>query len=332
MNEKTKRRRNKNNTNNEQNETEETQNDNRMKEYNSINPEKPNDNDIPKIKNYYQERLEYILKLKEENNLEELLALADKSLKRKLQLETEEYQIKLQNDNLIKENAILKDIFQDVNKKYSDKEKVAKMIIDKIQLINEEKNKIILEESEKRSKCVKETEEFVKDLQNKYQAEIPEKQKLLEENQILRKDIEKCVEETIKMKDAIEKQMKEKEQRAFYLENEYKNDIKTKMEVMTTTAQKYLLENSALKSEIINYQKRNQELGNSLLMFKTEYEKVVNEIERKKEDILLLAKDNVILKEKIRKLKKDEVIREYEKTKNQLNAMKNLNKKLKENN
>jgi len=130
------------------------------------------------------------------------------------------------------------------------------------------------EHVELRNKVVKETEDYVKELQAQYELTLPEKQKLIEENQQLRRDIDACVKDTMSMKDSIEDKMKEKDEKTVELENEYKNSIRSKMEEMTFNAQKYLMENSEYKGQIINYQKKNEEMSGAVAMFNVEYDKL----------------------------------------------------------
>jgi hypothetical protein len=219
-------------------------------------------------------------------------------------------------------------------KKFNDREKYSRLLIDKLKLINDEKNKIILEESEARNKIVQETEKFVKDIQDNYEKELPEKNQLIEENQTLRREIEKCVQATVASKDEIENKLKEKEKKAMEMESSYKNDIRFKMEEMSLRAQKYLIENSELKTQIVGVTSKNIEMENADTKFNAEYEKLQNELEKKKENILLLSKENFELQIKIKNnFNRDNLEKAYkeaEKLNNQSNSMKNLNKKLNE--
>lgn len=307
-----------------------------VKKYLNINQNNLLEDDIEKIKNFYNSRKELANKLKEETNLEELYDLAETNLRKNSNLEIESFQTKNKNNTIEGDNLNFKKINEDLTTKFNNKDNFSKLLIEKIKTINEEKNKIIYEETEIRNKLVKETEEFVKSLQEKHELELPEKQKLIEENQRLRKEIENTVKETIEMKESFENKLKEKEKKALDFEINYKNDLRTKMETTTLNAQKYLLENSEYKSQIITYQKKNEEMLNAIEMFTKEYAKLEIEIEKKKKDILTYSQENVDLKEKIKsqaKLSKEELTemaKDYEKTHNQLKSMISLNKKLQE--
>jgi hypothetical protein len=82
------------------------------------------------------------------------------------------------------------------------------------------------------------------------------------------------------MKELIEQKLREKDEQSSLLENEYKNEIKKKMEDMTMNAQKYLIENTDLKTHIINYRKGNEEMAEKLAIFNKEYETILNELEK----------------------------------------------------
>lgn len=194
--------------------------------------------------------------------------------------ELEKFQLENKSTILKAANAKFKQSQDDLGKKLTDKEKFSNMYIDKIRNVNEQKNQIIREQAELRNQAVKDTEDYVKELQDKYESQIPEKQKLIDENQSLRKEIEETVQTTMAMKSEIEGQMSLRENKALSMENEYKTDLKTKMEDMTMNAQKYLMENSSLKSEIIHYSKKNEELFGTVSMFNKEFEKLTNDLEK----------------------------------------------------
>ena len=237
-----------------------------------------------------------------------------------------------QSDQLENQKSKIREKSIELNKKFTDKEKISKLLIEKIKTLNEEKNKIIEEDTEIRNMIVQETENFVKDIQEKYELGLPEKQKAIEENQYLRKELEICFLSTMAVKGEIENKLKERAKESMELEEKYKIDIREKMEETTMKAQKYLIENSELKTQIISILSKNTEMEKAEETFKTEFLKLENELEKKKQDIVTLSKENLELKKKIKKGFTKEtleyILKESEKVKNQLNLMKNLNKKL----
>ncbi len=207
-------------------------------------------------------------------------------------------------------------------------------MIDKIKSINEEKNNFIQENQDKRNKIVLETETFVREIQEKYENEIPEKHKAIEENQNLRKEIELTVQDTIKHKEELESQIKSLEKEGLVMEEAFRNNLKSQMENATTKAQTLLLENSQLSNEIASLELKEPEIKKAADTYETEYAKLQYEIEKKKQEILLLSKENIDLQIKIKKTFSKEAFeakyKTLEKTKNQLTMMKSLNKKLHE--
>lgn len=179
-------------------------------------------------------------------------------------------------------NEAFKKTHVELTKKFNDKERYNKILIDKIKILTEEKNKILTEENEKRNKIIKDTENFVKDIQSKYQDELPDRQKLIDENQLLRQELDESIKYTMSIKQLIESQKEIKETKAKELENEYKNMMGPKIEGLTSQAQKYLVENSELKTQIIQYQNKCESLQDTFAGCNKEYEKLMNEIEKVK--------------------------------------------------
>jgi hypothetical protein len=164
-------------------------------------------------------------------------------------------------------------------KRRGEKEKYNTMLIEKMKKLSEEKNKILTEENEKRNQIIEEAGNFVKDIQLKYQEELPEKQKLLDENQRLRKELDESIKYTMKIKEMIENQKNKKLNKTKELEDEYKNNMSIKMEKLSSQAQRYLIENSELKTQIIEYQKKNEEMQNILGSYNKEYQNLMHQIE-----------------------------------------------------
>jgi hypothetical protein len=251
-----------------------------LEQYMNINHTNLTTDDLEKIKNYYSNRRELATKLYEENNLDELFDLSSAICKKNVKYGSDSFEIENKHKLLEMELNKLKEVNCEYNKKLNDKEKYSKMLIDKINNTNDDKNNFINECSEKRNNLVKETENFVRSLQTKYEEELPEKKKLIEENQNLREEIEKCIQNSSKLKDVLELQLKEKEKISENMENKIKNEMKCKMQNMSYDAQKYIFENSELKLQIINYKKKNEEMLNIVNSFSQEFEKLRKEIEK----------------------------------------------------
>jgi len=304
-----------------------------IEKYMNINYSSLTEDDAEKIKNFYAFRLEEIKKFKEAQDIKELYNLGISTLNKNSGLEIEVQTLENKHSTLQNESKKTKEIYSDLTKKLNDKDKLSKMIIEKINTINSEKQRIINEESERRNVIVKETENFVRSLQSKYEDELPEKKRLIEENQLLRGEIDKCIKNSGNLKTMLENQLKEKVKSTEDIENKIKFDLKNKMENMTLSAQKYILENSELKIQIANFKKKNEDLESLVNAFTVEYGKLKNELEKKKKDIILLSAENFDLTNKYKKsfnntqLLKN-AIQENEKVTSQFIAMEKLNKKL----
>lgn len=242
-----------------------------------------------KIQNYYLDRIELAERLKDENNLNELYDLAEISvfnyflnfkLRKFSNFELENFQVKGKFKETFSANDLIKSQNAEQLRRKGEKDKYNAILMDKIKQLTEEKNKILTEENEKRNQIIKETENFVKDIQNKYQEELPERQMLLDENQKLRKELDESIKYTIGIKEMIENQKNKKLTKTKELEHEYKNNMSTKMEYLSNQAQKYLIENSELKTQIIQYQNKNEEMQNVLNSYNKEYQNLMQEVEK----------------------------------------------------
>jgi len=176
------------------------------------------------------------------------------------------------NENIRKEN-------DDLVKKANDKEKFSNLLLEKIKSINEEKIKIIQEITEKRNDIVVETENYVKEIQMKFQSELPEKQKLLEDNQRLRDELEEFTKKSSNMKEEIENEIKEKEKLNIDLQSDFINKFKIKLEKIQSEKEILFLENMKLKKELAEYSNTKEDRDKTLEKYVAEWEKFSRENE-----------------------------------------------------
>jgi hypothetical protein len=171
-------------------------------------------------------------------------------------------------------------INEQLSKKFADKDKLNKMLFEKINKIVEERKAALQQETEIRNDIVKSTEEYVKEIQQKYESEIPEKEKLIKENQELRQQIEQYVNESKGIKDRIENKLKSKENQVMSDEEHFKNNIRLQMEEVTLTAQGNMLENVELKRQLDMYKTKYEEMSGNVKMYTDKYQEFLNEIEK----------------------------------------------------
>ena len=173
-----------------------------------------------------------------------------------------------------------RDTNSDFHKKSKDKEKYSHMLIDKLNSFNIEKNKIIQEETEKRNNYIKETEEFVKSLQEKCESELPERKRIIEENISLRKEIEETIKSSMSMKDLLKVELDDREKSTGDVENAIKNNLKNKIQLISMQSQKYLMENSEMKTQNNLFKNKIDEMEMIKISFQSEWDKLNKEVEK----------------------------------------------------
>jgi hypothetical protein len=236
--------------------------------------------DCEKIRNFYYLKLDELNKLKEQNDNKTLIDVVESKIRRNQVLEGENFTSEAKFRKMDAEFKKISTTMDELNTNLNNKEKFGKMIVEKINKINTDKQKIITDESEKRNDLVKETENFVRALQTKYEEELPEKKRLLEENAELRINIENCIRNSGSLKEVLENKLKEKEKFSETMENKLRVELKSKMEKLTYDAQKYIFENSELKQQIENHKNKKQEILDLVKAFNQEYDKLIKEVEK----------------------------------------------------
>lgn len=233
-----------------------------------------NEADLETIKKYYLNHYESINRLTDINSL---FDYSESILKKCKAIELEIYEhepkkITLQNEWLKhQENRSV------VNKKFQDKEKYSQMLIDKLNAFNKEKTIILQDEAEKRNLIIKETEDYVRSLQEKCEADLPDRRRVIEENIFLRKEIEDTIKSSFKMKDLLQNEFIDNQKS---VENSIKNNLKNKIQLMTMQSQRIFLENTEIKTQNVLFRKKIQEMENTKNLFKREWDKLNLEIEK----------------------------------------------------
>jgi hypothetical protein len=190
--------------------------------------------------------------------------------------------VKIESNNVFigKELESSKDVNEILSKKFNDKEKLNKLLINKINSIIDDRDKELISESERKNKIVMDTENFVKELQGNYEADFPEKQELINENQRLRTQIEEYVKESINIKESIENKLKVNDPSNSEESLSFTNDLKTRMEEVSTNTQKLLFENMELKKQIEFYKLKYDEMSSNIKIYTDKYKEFCNEIEK----------------------------------------------------
>ena len=100
---------------------------------------------------------------------------------------------------------------------------------------------MLVSEAGKRDEITKKCQDFLTEIQEKYAKDLPEKDELIKENKMLKEKFNEYVENTSALKDTLEKQMKLKEQQATSFEDEFRGQIKTKMDEMVNLCHLYFI-------------------------------------------------------------------------------------------
>ena len=285
-----------------------------------------------KYKSYIDNLTQSLELKKDENNKEKLLNILYEINSKLQDYKNEIIQNKYDLIPLEKEKETAKDIFEQKLKKYQDKDKFQKMLVDKGNGINLEKDKIYKEGEAEKNRIIKEAEDYIKNLQQKTIDSMPERQKLIDENSKLRENIQKCLEEGLKMKEDFDKQMKINEIDFKKFENLGKDGIQKTMDSLKEKTQNSILANTNLKTELMTYQNKNQEMENMVQMANREYEKLLKEIDNSSNDSFLMASQNEEIRRRLakNKINKEELalfLSEYEKQIKKIDIMISLNKK-----
>ena len=179
-------------------------------------------------------------------------------------------------------------------------------------------------------KLIRESEQYVKDLQKKSDPNEPVRKKLLEENQKLKVDIQKYVNEGIKLKEELDKQIREGSLDIQNLEENSKKNIQSKIETFQEKTKGGIFLNASLKSELIQLQQRNHELERFKRIADEQYKKLELEIKAKVNETIMISTENIELQARINESQKNkeelyELINEKEKLLKKINLMKGLN-------
>lgn len=280
--EKEKRNKKRNKNNNDQDNKEENTDysklkeelDNYLKQNEEISKTKEKENEVvKKIKNAALEKLKELKELKENQSYEELYNKAVEEVKLHSNLEITQTTQKFKLEALTKDNSVLNENNNTLSNKIASGEKYSKMLLDKCNQLNEEKKKIIIDESEKRNELIKKCEDFMKDMQSKFEKEIPEKELLIKENEQLRKKLD---ETKVFIEEKLESAQKSKEM----FEQSMKTGIEAEVKELRERDTLNKIENMQLKAQLNIYNQKFDELTNSVKSYNSHYELLKKEIEK----------------------------------------------------
>ena len=225
-----------------------------------------------------------------------------------------------------------KDAFNAQKKKYEDKKKFQDLLIAKGNKVQDERNNLFEELENERKKLVSDAEAYVRDLQDKADPKNPERKLLIEENERLKNEIKKYVDEGIKMKEEFDKSLKESGFDIKNFEEQSKMDFQKTIQSFQEKAQGGILLNTSLRTELIQIKQRNAELEKVKVMADKQYENLKNEIQNKINETVLLNTENFEIRMRMTENpnNKEEVLKllqEQQSDLKKISIMKSLNDK-----
>ena len=185
------------------------------------------------------------------------------------------------------------EVFNAKHKKYEERKNLHNKLVDKGNKIQEDRNEMIKKYEAERQELIKESEDYVKSLQEKTDPNNPERKKLLEENEKLKGDIQKFINEGLKLKEDFDKQVKEGGFDIKNFEEKSKLDFQNTIQSFQEKAQGGILLNTSLKTELLQLRNKNQELERFQKMADDQYNKLQQEIKNKVNESISLSTENL---------------------------------------
>ena len=224
------------------------------------------------------------------------------------------------------------EVFNASHKRCEDKRKFHNLLVEKGNKLQEDRNEMINRYEKERQDLVKASEDYVKGLQAKTDPKDPERKKIIDENQRLKNEIQKFIDEGMKMKDDFDKQLKEGSFDIKSFEEKSKLDFQNTIESFQQKAQGGILLNTSLKTELLQLQKRNEELEKFQKMANEQYNKLQQEIKNKIDESIRISTENIEMQNRITQSQnnKEEILKlmkEQQSVMKKLNMMRSLNDK-----
>ena len=224
------------------------------------------------------------------------------------------------------------EVFNAKHKKYEERKNLHNKLVDKGNKIQEDRNEMIKKYEAERQELIKESEDYVKSLQEKTDPNNPERKKLLEENEKLKGDIQKFINEGLKIKEDFDKQVKEGGLDIRNFEEKSKLDFQNTIQSFQEKAQGGILLNTSLKTELLQLRQKNQELERFQKMADDQYNKLQDEIKKKVNESIRLSTENLDMHARINESQNNKeelmnLLREKQSVMKKINMMKSLNEK-----
>jgi hypothetical protein len=250
-------------------------------------------------------------------------------------------EVKINNIQKLVEKPVEKDLeeakefFNIHHKRYEERKNFHNKLVEKGNKLQDDRNEMIKKYEAERQAVIKESEDYVKDLQAKTDPKNPERKKLIEENEKLKGDIQKYIDEGLKMKEDFDKQLKEGGFDIKNFEEKSKLDFQSTIESFQEKAQGGILRNTSLKTELLQLRQRNQELERFQKVADEQYNKLQEEIKSKANQSILLSSENLEMQMRINETSNNkeellQLMKEKQTILKKINMMKSLNQKFRD--
>ena len=201
-------------------------------------------------------------------------------------------------------------------------------IIKKIKEINEEKNKIEERLKENYNETKTQCDKFKEEYKKKYD-EISN-EVIIKENEDLRKRIKECEENTNKIKENISEQMEMRKKQSDSITNMLNGQINDKLNEINQETNKFEEENEKLKLDIAIERSKYGDDPDLTKEYNKKFEKAKKEYEKIFKDLIQLRQENLKLKELDPQSIKNEIERSKQKLDELVKNNKDLQAKIKE--
>ena len=221
--------------------------------------------------------------------------------------------------------------FNQNNKAYEEKKNFHNKLVEKGNKLQEDRNDMIKQYEEQKNKLIEDSNNYVRELQKETDPNNPERKKLLEENENLKKQIQETIQEGLKMKDDFDLMLKESGLALDNLDKTKGLDIKNTLNQFQEKTTGQILLNTSLKRELLEIKTRNAELEKFKITAENQCDQFEREIKSKVDESMKLSYENLDMQNRIQNsTNKQEVLnllKEQQGIIKKINMMKSLNTK-----
>jgi hypothetical protein len=205
-------------------------------------------------------------------------------------------------------------------------------LVEKGNKIQEDRNEMIKKSEEARQKLINDSNDYVKDLQQQTDPNNPERKKLLEENENLKKQIQDTIQEGLKMKDDFDKMLQQSGLALDQMQKGKEEEIKDTLNKFQEKTTNQIFANTQLKTELLQLKQRNEEFAKFKISAENQCKQFEAEIKNKQDESLKLSYENMDMQNRIQESTKNKtevlnLMKELQGLMKKINMMKSLNTK-----